>query len=204
MNHKFWPPNGLLSESIRKHFPDDYRGYAIDVGASDGVSVNTTWLLEKQYRWTVLSVEANPQYRPYLDHERAFVETCACGKEPQDEAKFHVHLNNPEAFSALRVANDKTTKPKADATWQTIIVPVRTVDQLLAKWEFPRLDVLCVDTEGTEVDVMNGCDIARWKPKVVVVECWHKTGPTHDYMKELDYSLVDTSADNFVYLRRKK
>jgi len=204
MNHKFWPPNGQLSEMVLKHFPPGYRGHAIDIGASDGVSINTTFVLEKQYGWTVLSVEANPDYAPFLHANRTFVEICACGREPQAEAKFHVHLDNPEAFSALRLANDKLVRPKADAKWQTIIVPVRTVDQLIFKWEFPGLDVLCVDTEGTEVDVMSGCDIARWQPKVIVVESWYKTGPTHDYLKELDYQMVDTSADNSVYLRRNR
>jgi FkbM family methyltransferase len=204
MNHKFWPPNGELSEMVRKHFPPDHRGYVIDVGASDGVSINTTFVLEKQYGWTVLSVEANPDYRQYLQANRAFTEHCACGSEVQDSADFFVHLDNPEAYSALKIANHPTEHAKPGAKWQKTTVPVRTVDQLLAKWEFPRLDVLCIDTEGTEVDVLKGCDMAKWHPKVVVVECWDKTGPAHEYLKGIAYDLVGTSAHNYVYLLRNR
>jgi len=201
MTHKFWPPNGGLSEMIRKHFPKDYRGYVIDVGASDGVSVNSTFVLEKRDRWNVLSVEANPDYKPFLHANRTFVEICACGSEPRDEAEFHVHLNNPEAFSALEVHRHETVIPEPGAKWKTIKVPVRTIDQLMQKWAFPRLDALCVDTEGTEVDVLKGCDLEKWQPKVVVVESWDETGPTHDYLLERGYKLVDTTVQNYVYLR---
>jgi FkbM family methyltransferase len=186
---------------ILKHFPPGYQGHAIDVGASDGVSINTTLLLEKQFRWTVLSVEPNPEFKPYLEANRAFVEICACGSKPQTDAEFYVHLDNPEAYSALTVAHHPVEHPNDGARWKRITVPVRTLDQLLEKWEFPRLDVLCVDVEGTELDVLKGCDLRRWQPKVIVVESWDKTGPVHDYLKELGYSLVDTSVHNYVYLR---
>jgi FkbM family methyltransferase len=189
---------------IRKHFPAGYMGYAIDVGASDGVSVNTTYTLEKMHRWTVLSVDANPDYAPFLQSNRAFVELCACGKEPQESAKFHINLSNPEAHSALTVQKCPIDQPRADAGWKVVKVPVRTVEQLMKKWEFPRLDALCVDTEGTEVDVLYGCDLARWEPKVVVVESWTEEGPVHDYMKERGYKLVDTLVQNYVYLRRNR
>jgi FkbM family methyltransferase len=201
MTHKFWGPNGELSQMILKGFQNHYQGYAVDVGASDGVSINTTIMLEKNYRWTVLSVEPNPYFKPFLHANRAFVEMCACGSTPQEEAPFHIHLENPEAYSALNVRKHPINKPRPDAKWSTIMVPVRTVDQLLAKWEFPRLDVLCVDTEGTEVDVLKGCELKRWKPTIIVVECWDKTGPTHEYLREQGYRCADTSVHNYVYLR---
>jgi FkbM family methyltransferase len=204
MNHKFWPPNGELYEMIRKHFPPGYQGHAIDVGASDGVSINTTFLLEKQHRWTVLSVEANPFYGPLVRANRTFCEECACGREPQESAEFFIHLDNPEAYSALKVAHHPKEHAKPEAKWKKVQVKVRTVDQLLAKWQFPRLDVLCVDVEGTELDVLAGCDMGKWKPKVVVVECWDSAGPVHEYLKSLAYDCVDTSAHNYVFLLRNR
>jgi FkbM family methyltransferase len=199
--HKFFAPNGELSEMILKHFPRGCQGYAVDVGASDGVSVNSTYVLEKLYRWTVLSVEANTYYKPFLQANRPFVEMCACASEPQDDALFHVHLDNQEAYSALTVSRHSKYHAKPGAKWRNIYVPVRTVDQLLAKWEFPQLNVLCIDTEGTEVDVMRGCDIDKWKPRVIVVESWDEDGPTHEYVRKLGYKHADTLVQNYVYRR---
>src|SRR5437868_3825457 len=98
MPHVVHGPNAQLSHWIADQFPLGYLGYAVDVGASDGVSINTTWWLEKHLRWTVLSVEPNPQFLPALRAERAFVEACACDALP-GKATFHVNTENPEAYS---------------------------------------------------------------------------------------------------------
>lgn len=203
--HKPWPPNGNLSQWILDQFPPGYRGYAIDVGASDGVSINTTWALEKHHGWMVVSVEANPDFYPTLKKERAWVEACALSYEPSDEHEFTVNPDNPEAFSALKLAdhkmiNDPTTreqlaggKPK---DWQKITVRVDTLGKVLAKWDFPRLDALCIDTEGTELDVLKGCDLKLWTPKVVIVESWDKTGPADQHLHDLGYRMKARNVQN--------
>jgi FkbM family methyltransferase len=198
----YLPPNGYISEYILKQFPPDYRGFGIDVGASDGVSVNSTLVMERGHRWTILSVEANPDYAPSLRIIRTMVEICACDAEPKESAEFKVYLENPEAFSSLRVSQHPKDKPNPASKWKTIQVPVRTVDQLLAKWQFPKLDVLCVDTEGTELDVLKGCDLNRWKPKVIAVECWNKDNPVSPYLTELGYTLGWTSVENYLWVRK--
>jgi FkbM family methyltransferase len=204
VTHRYWGNNGELGDTIRKCFPDGYTGYVIDVGASDGISVNSTYSLEKNYRWNVLSVEPNPYYEPMLVANRMFVEMCACGSVPSEASEFHIHLDNPEAYSALTVANHTTEHASKDARWSKVMVPVRTIDQLMAKWEFPRLDALCIDTEGTELDVLKGCDMAKWKPKVVVIEAWDSDGPVHEYLRSLAYNNIGTSIHNYIYRLRNR
>lgn len=195
-----YPPNVNMARWIREQFPPDYIGYCVDVGSSDGVSINSTLGLE-QARWTVLSVDANPEYLPVLKKYRAFIEICAVASTPQESATFHVHRDNPEAYSALKVADHPDAHAKPEAQWGTITVPVRTLEQLLEKWEFPRLDVLCVDVEGGELDVIEGLDFAKWHPHVVVVEAWSPDAPVLSKMVELGYTLKWKSRDNYCYRR---
>ena len=200
MPHKIWPPNGHLAQWVLDQFPAGYRGHAVDVGASDGVSVNTTFHLEKVHRWTVISVEPNPEFHPMLKRERAWVESCALSRQSSESAVFHVHNENPEAYSALRVTERTDMHPQGDATWRDLVVTVRTVDELLHKWQFPKLDLLAVDTEGTEVDVLGGCDLRAWKPKTIIVESWDAGG--HDaYLAQTGYARVGRNVHNDLYLR---
>lgn len=170
MPHVVHGPNTQLSGWIADQFPDGYRGYAVDIGASDGKSVNSTWGLEKENRWTVLSIEPNPEFAPALRKERAFVEVCAVGSEIRDRAIFHVNQDNPEAYSALLV--DRKRAALGSGPWVTIEVRVESLERLLRKWEFPRLDALCIDAEGAERDILAGFNLGRWLPRVLVLECW--------------------------------
>lgn len=187
MPHIRVPPNHGLSDIIAGYFPPNYQGYCVDVGASDGVSCNSTYGLERVRSWTVLSVEPNPEFWPTLTKERAFVEKRACSNY-SGTATLHVNRDVPEAYSTI------AARPEAEkvgyALWDEVGVEVDTLDSLLAKWAFPRLDVLCVDTEGTELDVLKGCDLMRWKPKVIVTECWEAQGPIDPYLGMLGYRKV--------------
>ena len=186
------PPNAQLSSFILAQFPAGHIGYGVDIGASDGVSINTTYMLEFAHRWNIISVEANPDYKGVLSARRAFVESCAVDWKAADSMVLHVNTDNPEAYSALRPQKARA----GDVTWKTHTVPVKTVDDILAKWEFPRLDLLCIDTEGTELDVLRGCDMEKWKPRVVIVEQWESPGPCTTYLQNLGYQATYHSAHN--------
>ncbi len=201
--HKPWPPNNVLANYIMEQFPADYVGWGIDIGASDGISINTTFALEVFHRWTILSVEANPGFSQMLHQRRAFVEMCACS-DSEGEAIFHVNDQNPEALSSL----EPTDRPKLlereapKSTWSRVKVATKTVDQLLDKWEFPQLDVLCIDTEGTELSVVVPSSLVMRKPLVICVECWDATGPMDPYLAKFGYEKTARNTDNNLYIRR--
>lgn len=196
---KTHPPNGYLSQWVLDQFGPEYRGYGIDVGASDGVSINTTYNLEKEHGWTIISVEPNPQFKLGLKSRRAWVDTVACSDIPGDDVDFYVNPNYPECYSGLIVDKRSATEADGAKTFERIRVPVRTLDQILNKWELPRLDLLAVDTEGTELDVLRGCDLKRWKPKTVIVESWEERGPADEYLQWLGYVKQMRSAHNNCY-----
>lgn len=188
------PPNHGLSDIIASHFPAGHKGYCVDVGASDGQTVNSTYGLELHRGWTVLSVEPNPEFHEWLEQHRGLVEKCACS-DFTGTATMTINVDGPEAYSTIGVVGGGSSSPTALAhvkytDWKQIEVEVRTVEELLAKHRFPRLDCLCVDTEGTELQVLKGVDLAKWKPKVIVTECWDLTGPIDDYLADLGYTKI--------------
>lgn len=205
MIRKMFPPNGAITELLLQHFPEGYQGWGVDVGASDGVSINTTYNLESAFRWNILSVEANPEFEESLKKHRMFVEMCACGELPA-YSDFHINTSNPEAFSSLRPTNRKDIleNPKwvwEPVQWTKVRVRVERLEDLLKKWQFPQLDLLCVDTEGTELEVLKGCDLAKWKPKVIVTECWDEVGPIDPYLEALGYKKTDRNVHNDIFVR---
>lgn len=187
MPHVRVPPNHGLSDIIASYYPPGYRGHAVDVGASDGQSVNTSYGLEVVRGWTVLSVEPNPEFWEWLELHRRPVERCACA-DFTGSATLTINVDGPEAYSTIGEVPAKGLAQYHD--WKQIEVPVRTVEELLAKYEFPKLDLLCVDTEGTELSVLKGVDLKKWRPKVIVTECWELSGPIDGYLADLGYTKI--------------
>lgn len=187
MPHLRVPPNHGLSDIIADYFPPGYIGHAVDVGASDGTSISSTYGLETVRSWNVLSVEPNPEFWEHLIRDRAFVEKCACS-DFTGTAIMTINVDGPEAYSTIGEVPPEGLAKYSD--WKKIEVEVRTVEELLAKHSFPKLDVLCVDTEGTELRVLKGIDLSQWKPKVVVTECWDLTGPIDGYLAGFGYTKI--------------
>ena len=145
-------------------------------------------------------MEANPLLKKMLTSERAFVSMCAVADKPKDEADFHIHMDSVEAHSALKPDHSHPSLAATNRRWGKIKVRVKTLDQLLSEWEFPRLDALCVDVEGGEGEVLKGFDISKWSPFVIVLEAW-QTGEHDQTLSAFGYERVWRQADNDCYVR---
>jgi FkbM family methyltransferase len=181
-------------------FPPGFQGTAVEVGAYDGHTHSITLLLE-QAGWTCLCIEPNPGPAKMLKKRRPFVIEAACGPDNTEEADFYIHLDNPEAHSGLRVVPHHVWRPNPGAKFETVKVRVRTLDSCLEELGFDHLDVMAIDTEGTELDVLRGADLARWSPRFIVAESWDKVTPITTYLEERGYRLVRRSGVNMIYER---
>ena len=48
---------------------------------------------------------------------------------------------------------------------------MRTLDDILEQAEAPMpIDFVSIDVEGHEVEVLSGFDLARWRPRLILVE----------------------------------
>ena len=178
-------------------------GFAVDVGANDGTFLSNTLLAEKN-GWTVLCIEANPGCEPALRASRKRVEICACASASADSADFWINDECPPSGSSLRCCDEKFRK---------IQVPVRTVDELLVKHEFPRLDLLSIDVEHTDLDVLKGANLSKWSPAAIIVESlldpqgqviW---GPDKEpsitaYLEPLGYRRVARCAHDLLFVKQ--
>ena len=162
-------------------------GYAVEAGALDGTSGSTTLSLERE-GWQVLCVEANIHMEGLLRAVRKTVIIAALGSEDLDSIPFHIYESSPGSFSAL--TPDTTTYPGCNGNFETIHVPLRTLNSCLRGVGFPRLDLLCLDLEGGELPVLTSLDWGVWCPKVVCVENWVVEDTVkEDFLTSKGYSL---------------
>jgi FkbM family methyltransferase len=178
---------------ILKHFKPDYHGTAVELGALDGVYLSNTLKLE-QNGWRCLCIEPNPRYRDALICNRKLVQCCACldimsASEPCYENELVYQ------FTQTAIGGED---PWGNCPFPSK-VPVLTLDICLRLAGFTSLDVLSLDTDGSEARVLKGFNLAYWKPKFVFVENLFDGESVDPILREAGYGFIQRMGYDSVY-----
>lgn len=199
------PPkeNDLVVKLVLSLFPNNFKGVCIDVGAYHPTWLSNSYELE-QSGWDVYCIEPNPYCIPDLLQGRKNVVQCAVGEENHEWAEFYIYRtgHGPNDMAGHTGLLEKDKKDEA-GEYELIHVRVRTLISILRYMiNVDRIDVLTIDTEGTEMEVLRGFDIETWKPKVVVVENIEPENTEQfDYLKKRGYTLRKRINFNDIYER---
>jgi FkbM family methyltransferase len=89
--------------------------------------------------------------------------------------------------------------PGAARSTRAVEVPYTTMDALLEGHQ-GEIDVAVIDVEGHEVPLLQGFDLRRWRPKMLIIEGFEGDTPLTRYMSAFPYGRV-RQAHNYVYIR---
>lgn len=203
---QFDPP---MDQLIAKYFPKGYTGTSIEVGAADGVSCSNTLHFE-HHGWNCLSIEANPVHEASLRKNRKYVVMTAVGETGPGTAQFNVaDMTNGvyEAVSSLTLDQRIVAAHKHLLKGiRQITVPVQTLDQcaedFLAQLTSSqrKIDFITIDTEGTELSVLKGFDLDRWKVPLLVIENNYNDKSLQEYLAPFGYRLDQRYRVNDFYV----
>ena len=149
---------------LAEFFRDVNDGFFVDVGAADPEYISQTWQLE-QKGWRGILVEPRPECAAELRAQRrARVYEVACSS-PRNRGT--MRMNVLGRYSSL---NDSLViaglRPQGE-----IEVATRTLDDILTDAQAPSpIDFISIDVEGHELEVLEGLDLARWRPRLLLVE----------------------------------
>jgi FkbM family methyltransferase len=187
-----------MENQLLEQFFAGATGYFVEVGANDPVIDSKTWNLE-QKGWTGLLVEPQPEHADRLRSMRKSDVACfACGPSSRHGTTMTLYVAGVRGIHASlnhdhHVAGSHVTK--------TIRVPIRTLDSVLHEYKAPRpINLLAVDTEGSDVDVLEGADLDTWKPQLILVEDLVLNLSTHTYLKGRGYRWIRRTGLNSWYV----
>lgn len=204
--------HGQFSPEVDKiiresYFPDyEHRGVFFDIGACWPRFLNNSYHFE-QNGWDCYLFEPNPEYFKMLFENRKNVFQYAISDKDASGVDFNVvslylhegDPNNMSAGSSLR-SNPEIIKQQASLyhlnSVYNIKVTARSLNSILGKElvHVKNIDVLSIDTEGTEIDVIKGLDLEKYKPKVIVCENNFRDPEVYQYLNANGY-LLDKSVE---------
>jgi len=182
---------------VRRFFSGARSGFFVEVGANRPQQESQTWHLE-QLGWRGVLVEPQPDLAEELSRmRRARVFAVACSSPQNAGRRMRLHVAG--ALSAL----DRDRMAPGAQPARLIEVPVRVLDDILLEARAPeQFDFLSIDVEGHELEVLSGFDLARWRPRLLLIEDHVGNLKRHRYLKKSGYRLVRRFENNGWYVPR--
>ena len=99
------------------------------------------------------------------------------------------------SYSAIDVRYDC---PHTDR--QAITVQVDTLDNELNRLNIDHVDILCVDVEGWELEVIEGFNIQKYNPKIIVLENFVHNPKYRDFMQSRSMKFIFNHSFDYVFV----
>jgi FkbM family methyltransferase len=143
-------------------------GFYVDVGAADPLIASVTKYFY-DLGWHGINLEPRPAALAKLQLERPRdVNLGVAAGSGSGTSSFFLVEEDPDLSTIDELDRDLLT----DKGYSTSIhsVDVRTLDDILSEHGVADIDFIKIDVEGSEAAVLEGLDLNKWRPRVVVIE----------------------------------
>jgi FkbM family methyltransferase len=184
----------LSEESLlRQHFEKKTSGSFLDVGANDPENAVSRFLWGD---WDGVIVEPLPRqaerFRKIPGLKVAEVALTSPEKAVDGYAEFSIAGKQstllPEKLMDRGVISDR------------VAVRTTSLEQLLTDQKIQQLDFLSVDVEGSEIEVLGGFDLERFRVGLLLVEDWGRDFQLHRLLRGKGYKRVRRTGFNSWYV----
>ena len=153
--------------------------------------------------WMTLCIEPNPDLFKQMSKIRKLTENYAISDKEGELyfTVFDIPGSNYSAVSSL-IVDDRLLKQHENLIKSKTEIKVRvsTLDKVLSLHpQIEVIDFISIDTEGTELDVLRGFDIEKWKPKLMVIENNFNDPEIEDYLNVFGYVKTRRNVVNDFY-----
>ena len=159
-------------------------GYFVEFGAASGVELSNTWLLEKKMGWRGILAEPNPVFHDSLKANRTCDVTAKCVFARTGEQLEFLASHIPELGRLASVPADDMHEKRRTRRPKVITVETISLNDLLIEHGAPQtIDYLSIDTEGSELQILEAFDFDRWDVRAITVE--HNFTPQRQALYDL-------------------
>lgn len=182
---------------IWEFFGQSKDGVFLEVGAHHPTKISQTYLLETQ-GWKGVLIEPQPRLAALLRDNRpgsVVFEFAVVGPGKTGDA----YLVIPACSEAAAYITFE--KPVAlPVPARVELVKTSTIDSLLRRSGFDRVDLLSIDIEGLELEALRGFSFEKYHPRLVLIEDHLETLDKHRLLVANHYRLVDRTGYNHWYV----
>ncbi|MEM7057446.1 MAG: FkbM family methyltransferase [Pseudomonadota bacterium] len=180
------PAQGQLFQDLWALYELDGKkgGYFVEFGATNGITMSNSHVLEHHYDWQGIVAEPNPDYHERLGRERNCHISHKCVYSKTGETMTFL-CTEKGMFSRLAEINPEDHNEETmRANHREVPVQTISLDDLLDEHNAPdEIDYMSVDTEGSELEILKAFDFSKRQVKLFTIE--HNFTPLRAEIYEL-------------------
>lgn len=205
---QFYSQHGQDKFLYETAFKDRRNGVFVDIGAYDGETLSNTLFFERFLGWGGICIEPLPNAFEKLSATRTCTCLNLCVADYEGEGEFlDVDMHNyGKMYSGLIANYDSRHSQLIQAYAQggrKISVKVRRLSDILDEAGVTRVDYMTIDTEGSELKILEDTDLSRYDVQYLSIENNYRDQKIVDRMEALGYERIHIFA-GFDELYRKK
>ena len=173
-DNKGVPIQDKLNKIINKN-----NGFFIELGANDGLFQSNTAFFEKELNWTGILIE--PSTKGYelckINRPNSLCFNYACVSNTYNSDYIYGNFKNNDPMGSVNGTRTNST--------DLVKIPAITLEKILDKCKITNIDFLSLDTEGYELNILEGLNLDKYHPNYILVEIYN-----NDYEAILNYLLL--------------
>jgi len=145
-------------------------GFFVEFGATDGINLSNTFLLENKYEWNGILAEPARSWHPALKKNRqAKIDTRCVWSESGHKLDFSE--SEIGEFSTLKEFWAQDANENFRKKTRTYSVDTVSLSDLLRDYKAPNsIDYISIDTEGSELNILSRFDFKDYDVKIFTIE----------------------------------
>jgi FkbM family methyltransferase len=159
----------VISETEHKN--NKKGGYFVEFGATNGIDLSNTYLLETEFSWTGILAEPARLWEKQLKANRpnASIETLCVWKDSDSSLIFN-ETDAPE-LSTIDSFSDGDVHRNTRLAGKKYEIQTISLNDLLIKHRAPKyIDYLSIDTEGSEYEILEAFNFNEFSFGIITVE----------------------------------
>ena len=181
---------------IDEFFNQKTNGFYIDIGSHDGSYISNTLFFEQFRSWSGICIEPGPKEFEHLKNFRKSININACISN-YDGVGEYTYVDGPsQALSGLTKSYDPRHMDRLERELverggekiliESLVFKLQTILDMHKTYD---IDFCSIDTEGSELEVVQSIDFNKTNIKVFIIENNFQETKVQDFLESKGYSL---------------
>jgi len=175
-----------ITKRILEYIGNINNGFYIEAGAYDGILQSNTKFLEEEFNWTGILIEPSPKVFIELEKNRPNnlnINKCLVASNYEYDTISGSFDNGPMS-SVGNIRNIENA--------ELINVPCEPLYKILDYLDVQKIDFMTIDTEGYELNVLDGINLNKYRPTYLLIEIYEDNKQVIiEYLTNHNYLLLE-------------